>query len=172
VLCESHQELGISEDEWVLLVETLGSINCIQSLVFSCIVGSRDFYPLQAVADAVNNAQSLCKLRIHLDGETFPRDSSGLTALGSAFREHTGLKEFAWWERCHLPEAGQSTALDSMLWTLSACPYLQQVAIATTFASADAIRNLLQLPTDVILRLILTPDNVLAVADEIRQGRC
>jgi hypothetical protein len=42
----------------------------------------------------------------------------------------------------------------------------------TKFASADAIRNLLQLPTDTDLRLSLPLDQWLAVADEIRLGRC
>jgi hypothetical protein len=49
---------------------------------------------------------------------------------------------------------------------------LQQVTIITKFASADAIRNLLQLPTDTDLRLALAPDQWLAMADEIRLGRC
>ena len=55
---------------------------------------------------------------------------------------------------------------------MSACPHLQLVFIKTEFASADAIRNLLQLPTGAELCLILTPDHWLAVADEIRLGRC
>jgi hypothetical protein len=42
----------------------------------------------------------------------------------------------------------------------------------TESASADAIRNLLQLPKDTELTLSLTPEQWLAVADEIRLGRC
>jgi hypothetical protein len=52
------------------------------------------------------------------------------------------------------------------------CPHLQQVTIFTDFASADAIRNLLQLQTDTPLTLALRLDQWLAVADEIRLGRC
>jgi hypothetical protein len=44
--------------------------------------------------------------------------------------------------------------------------------ISVPNASADAIRNLLQLPTDPGLSLALTPVQSLAVADEIRLGRC
>jgi hypothetical protein len=42
----------------------------------------------------------------------------------------------------------------------------------TAFASAGAIRSLLQLPTYMVLGLALPPDQWLAVADEIRLGRC
>jgi hypothetical protein len=82
------------------------------------------------------------------------------------------LERFNWIDQHPLTEAAQSTTLDPLLQALSICPHLQQVFIMTKFASADAIRNLLQLPTDTVLLLSLTPDQWLAVADEIRQGRC
>jgi hypothetical protein len=63
VTCWPQQHLGIAEEEWVLLVKTLGSIKDIQNLVFGCS-SSRDFVPFQAVADAVYNAQSLFKLTV------------------------------------------------------------------------------------------------------------
>jgi hypothetical protein len=56
-------KFGIKEDEWVLLVNVLGSIKGIQDLRLDCVSGSRNFHPFQAFADAANNAQSLCKLR-------------------------------------------------------------------------------------------------------------
>ena len=62
--CYSHQTLHITEDEWVLLVNTLGSIKGIENLKLFCRAGSCDFDPFQAFADAVNNAQSLGKLRV------------------------------------------------------------------------------------------------------------
>jgi hypothetical protein len=172
VICEPHLQLGITEDEWVLLVKTLGSIRDIQDLGLHCKPGSPDFHPFQAVAEAVNSTHSLYKLRVHLEGETFPRDSSGLTALASALRKHKSLKRFIWVDTCPLLEAAQSTALDSLLRVLSACPHFQIVTIMTRCGSADAIRNLLQLPTDTALTLGLTPDQWLAVTDEIRLGRC
>jgi hypothetical protein len=68
--CGSHRELGISEDEWVLLVKALGRIRDIQTLCLCCRAGSRDLCPFQAFADALKNARSLHKLKIHLYGAT------------------------------------------------------------------------------------------------------
>jgi hypothetical protein len=62
IRCGTHLMLGISEDEWVLLLKTLGRIKDIQILSLSCTDGSRDFDPLQVFADTVNDSQSLCKL--------------------------------------------------------------------------------------------------------------
>jgi hypothetical protein len=66
VECHSHQQLGITEDEWIRLVKIIGSIKDIQHLKFDCSRDSRDFYYFQAVADAVNNAHSLRKLEYFL----------------------------------------------------------------------------------------------------------
>jgi hypothetical protein len=44
--CSSHRQLGISEDEWVLLFKTLGRIRYMQTLTLWCAVGSRDFHIL------------------------------------------------------------------------------------------------------------------------------
>jgi hypothetical protein len=172
VSCLSHRRLGISKDEWFLLVRTLGSIKNIQNLVFGYKSSSRDFHPFRAVADAVNNAQSLCKLGFVLEGDTGPGTSSGVTALASALRKHTALQEFGLVSSCRLEGALQSTAFDPVLQVLSDCPHLQQVVIMTTFVGANAIRNLLHLPKDTSLQLTLIPDHWSAVADEIRQGRC
>jgi hypothetical protein len=169
--CESHEVLRITEDEWVLLVKTLGRIRDIHDLRLHCTHGSRNFRPFHAVADAVNNAQSLRKLEVVINSQIFPRDPSGLNALANALREHTGLQEFTLFDFCPLLEAAQSTAFDPVLQALLACPHLQRVFIKTEFASADAIRNLLQLPTLTRLILLLKPDQWLAVADEIRLGR-
>jgi hypothetical protein len=75
--------LGIEEDEWVLLVKTLGRIKDFQHLEFFYTSASRDFHPFQAIADAVNNAHSL----LHLRAITNFRSStsfSGLIALANA----------------------------------------------------------------------------------------
>jgi hypothetical protein len=170
--CGSHRELGISEDDWVLLVKTLGSIKGIRVLNLYCRAGSLDFHPFQAVADAVKSAQSLCKLIIALDSETFPRDPSGLTALANAIRQHKALRDFRWIDFCPLLGAAQNTALDPLLRALPACPHLRKVAIKTKYASADAMKNLLQLRPTTDLNLALKTYQWLAVADEIRQGRC
>jgi hypothetical protein len=98
VKCESHAELGITEDEWILLVKTLGSIKGIQNLRFNCVSGSRNFHPFQAFADAVNDAKLLRKLIFVLDPESFSRDPIGLSALANALREHSSLKIFSWSE--------------------------------------------------------------------------
>jgi hypothetical protein len=173
VACMAHLELGISENEWVLLVKTLGSIKGIQSLKLYCTLsGSRDFEPFQAVADAVNNAHTLRKLHINLRSETIPRDPSGLTALANALRERTALEEFWWADLCPRLEAAQITALDPVFRALLACPHLREVTIITKYASADAMKHLLQLPADTSLVLVLEQENWLAVADEIRRGRC
>jgi hypothetical protein len=76
-----------------------------------------------------------------------------------------------WCDWSPLLEAAQSTAFDPVLKALSACLHLQEVFIMTKFASGDAIRNLLQLPANTALTLALTPEQLLAVADEIRLGR-
>jgi hypothetical protein len=145
VECASHRELGITEDQWVLLIDTLGNILDIQHLEFDGVPGSRNFRPFQAFADAVNNAHSLREVVISLDGETFPRDSSGLTALANALREHTALEKFIFFEWCPLLEVAQSTALDPLILALSACPHLQDVFVMAKFASSDAVKKLLQL---------------------------
>jgi hypothetical protein len=171
VRCRSQHILGIREDEWVLLVKALGRIRDIQNLRFDLAPGSRDFHPFQAVADAINSAHSLQTLTASPDDESFLRDSSGLTALANAIRKQTGL-QFTLIDRRPPLEAVQSAALDPVLQTLSACLRLQPVFIMTKFVSANAIRNLLQLPTGTELCLILSPDYWLAVANEIRVGRC
>jgi hypothetical protein len=159
----------------VLLVKTLGSIKGIEILNLLRVSGSRNFRPFQAIADAVNNAHSLCKLAINLEGETLPRDSSGLTALANAIREHTALYHFAWLDSCDRLEAAQRVSSVSsafVLRVLSACPHLRKVLIKTKCASTDAVKNLLQLQSAISLRLFLETDQWLAVTDEIRRGRC
>jgi hypothetical protein len=174
VECGSHLQLGISEDEWVLLIRTLGSIKGIEDLHFCCRTGSRDFHHFQAVADAVNSAHSLRVLRVGIGDATFPSDPSGVTALANALRKHTSLQEFMWADDCHLLVAAQEDTLDFVLRVLQACPHLHKVTIKTKYASAGAIKNLLQLQlaTYLHLCLVLEKENWLAVADEIRRGHC
>jgi hypothetical protein len=168
----SQLHLGISEHEWVLLIKILGRIKDIQHLAWRCSLGSRDFHPFQAMAEAVNSAQSLRKLYIGIYGETFPRDPSGINALVNALREHTTLQELNWMDWCPLLEASHSTTLDHVLRSLQACPRLRKLTIMAECASADAMKNLLQLQSATELHLLLKTDQWLAVADEIRRGRC
>jgi hypothetical protein len=172
VQCGTPLELGLTEDEWVLLLKTTGRIRDIQNLTLGCSAGSRHFRPFQAVADAVENAQSLCRLEIRLEGETFPGDPSGLIALANALQEHTTLQEFMWGDVCSRLEATQNILLDPVLRALPTCPHLQIIFFMTEFASADAIRNLLQLQSAKYVHLVLETEQWLAVADEIRRGRC
>jgi hypothetical protein len=137
-----------------------------------CKPSSPDFHPFHAVADAVNSAHSLHDLKVGTRGETFPRDPSGLTALANAPRKQTGLQSFGLADQRPLPEAAQKNAFDPVVQALSACPHLHEIFVITKFASADAIRNLLKLPIDTVLNFGLAPDQWLAVADEIRLGRC
>ncbi len=156
VVCGYPQELGITEDEWVLLVKTLGSIQDIHHLEFYCMHGSRYFNPSQAVAEAVNNAHSLCELRIDLHRGTNPGDSSGLTALANALREHIALQEFIWIDHSSRMEAVQGVTSDVVLWTLSACPHLRKkVTIMSEHASSGYMNHLLHLQSPTALRSCL-----------------
>jgi hypothetical protein len=173
VTCWSHADLGITEDEWVLLVKTLGSIKGINNLELFCAHGSRDFHPFQAIADAVNNAPSLCELEFRMHDESFPRDPSGMIALANALREHTALQDLAWYDFADRQEvAPRDLSPDLVLEALSACPHLRKVVIKIPLASAGAMKTLLQLRPATKLHLLLETDQWLAVADEIRQGRC
>jgi hypothetical protein len=169
--CGSHRPLGVTEDEWVLLIKTLGNIKDIHHLDFACTPGSRYFYPLQAVADAVKSAHSLYKLEIDIVGETLPRDPSGMIALANALREHTALQEFACFD-WSLLLAAQDATTDFVLQALSACPHLRKVTIMTKRTSGGAMKYLLQLHKATYLRLVLKADHWLVVADEIRRGCC
>jgi hypothetical protein len=169
ITCYSQQTLGITENEWVLLVHTIGRINDIQILQFYCTHGSRAFQPFQAVADAVNDARSLREVRVLLGSENFPEDSSGLTAFADAVREHTVLQKFKWFDLINRLEP----SFDLLLRALPTCPHLRKVSITTICASTDAIKTLLQLPNTTKLTLNLTiKEHQLAVADEIGQGHC
>jgi hypothetical protein len=101
VACWSHTDLGITEDEWVLLIKTIAIIADIHTLKLTCETGSGDFHPFQAVADAVKSAQSLCKLEVVHHKSSLPRDPSGLTALANALRERRALQEFTWFDWCY-----------------------------------------------------------------------
>jgi hypothetical protein len=164
VECESHRTLDITDDEWVLLVKTLGRIRVVQNLRLFCRDGSLDFH---AVAAALNNAHSLRKLTVVLEGETFPSDSSGMIALANSLRQHTTLQEFTWIDHCSRLESAQNTALNPVLQVLPASPHLRMVMIMTACASCDAMKNLLQLRSATALSLIMEMDQWLAVADEI-----
>jgi hypothetical protein len=168
----SHQTLRITEDEWVLLVKTIGSIKGIQILNLQCTHGSRDFHPIQAVAEAVNSAHSMRELSVHVDGGTFLRDSSGLAAFASTLRVHRGLQKFSLGDSRPLLEGAQGTAFNPLLRELSVCPHLKRLSVNTKCASADAMKNLLQLQSTTALCLVLEKENWLAVTDEIRRGRC
>jgi hypothetical protein len=175
VTCKSQLplQLGITEDEWVLLVKTIGSIKGIEDLRLWCGSGSRDFRPFQVAADAVNNAQSLYRLHVVLYLGSFPTDPSEVIALANALREHTTLQEFSWFDPFSRQEAApRDLSIDTVLRVLPACPHLRKVTIRTTSASAGAIKKLLQLPKDTQLFLDVKTDSWLAVTDEIRQGHC
>jgi hypothetical protein len=169
VLCGRRQWLAIREEDWVLLVEAIGSIKGIASLTM--YPSSRGFRPFQAVAKAVNNAHSLRLLIVAVEDETFPRDLIGLIEFASSLREHTALQEFRWTD-CSRLEAAQITAIDPVLQALTACPHLRRVNIMSKYASGDALKDLLHLHKNTDLCLILETDQWLAVTDEIRHGRC
>jgi hypothetical protein len=173
VRCSSQSALIISEDEWVLLMKTIGRIKYIQSLSLGCRAGSRDFHPFQAVAEAVHSANSLHTLVVYLGIESFPRASSGLTALANSLKEHPALQQFRLIKlTVTVGPAPLDLSLDPVLRALPACPHLRKVLIMTNCASADAMKNLLQLRPASDLRLGVNTEHWLAVADEIRQGRC
>jgi hypothetical protein len=176
ITCDSQLRLGITEDEWVLLVETIGNIRYIQDLNLECTAGSLHFRPFLAVADALNSARHLLKfsLEIGLENEIFPRDSFGLIALACALREHKTLRAFTWFDWFDLEEgAPRDLSLDPVLRALPKCHSLQEVSIRTIHASDGAMNTLLQLPKEANLLLVLkNVEDCLAVADEIRRNRC
>jgi hypothetical protein len=179
VECGTHTALGITEDEWVLLVKTIGSITDITSLTFECGAGSRQFRPFQAIAYAVESAQSLYNLVIalmnhdSLSVENFAGDPSELTELANALRVHKALHIFAWAEIGFEMEAAQITTFDPVLLALPDCPNLETVYIMTIFASADAISSLLYLPTNITtLALAVEPDHWLVASNVINQCWC
>jgi hypothetical protein len=106
-------------------------------------------------------------------GQNFPGDSSGLTALANALREHTGLQEFilVYWYYT-VEAAPQDLSLDLVIRALPACPQLRKVSITTSCYSAGAMQTLLQLPKDTALILRVEMDCWLAVVDGIRLGYC
>jgi hypothetical protein len=177
VKCCPQQNLDITEEQWMVLVQTLGCITGIQNLqLFFSFVdhASRNFRPFQAIADAVDSAHSLRTLEILTVEEIGPRDPAGIFALANALRQHPVLNSFQWLDFVCPQEAHHNAmTLDPVFRTLPACTSLQKVTITTRRASADAIRNLLQLRSGTILRLTIHDlDQWMAVADEIRQGRC
>jgi hypothetical protein len=123
VVCGSHEELSIAEDEWVLLAKTIGSISDTQNLTLYVVPGSRDSHTFQAVADAVNNVQSLNQLIVVVHGETVSRHTSGLAALASALQKHPSLQEFCWFDfYSHVQlEAVQDVTLDPVLRSVVMC---------------------------------------------------
>jgi hypothetical protein len=175
VACFSHLALCITEDDWVLLIKTMGRIRGIQCFRFDLETGSRYFHPFQAVADAMSSAHSLRKMVITISGISSPtRDPSGQTALAYALREHAALQVFAWIDWYYNEEAAQGVALDTLLRALqeSACPNARTIFITTACASASATKKLLQLGPATDLHLVVNTELWLAVADGIRQGRC
>jgi hypothetical protein len=147
VRCKSHQQLCITEHEWVLLVKTIGIIKDLHYLELYCRAGSQYFRPFQAIAEAVKSAHSLCGLRIGLCSVTAPGDPSelaALAALANYVRDHAALKEFGWFDFGSGLEAVQGVTPDVVLRILPACPHLRAVTIMSACASTGAIKNLLQ----------------------------
>jgi hypothetical protein len=167
----SHEELSITEDEWVRLVNSLGSIKGIQHLGLFCGDGSLNFHPVQALATAVNNARSLRKLDVTALGDPRHVDQLGIVALANALRQHTALQDFTSYDFLSPPAGHQDTSLDPVLGALAACPHLKKVFMSTECASANAIQNLLHSSTVTTLHLELNMEHWLAVADEIQHGR-
>lgn len=170
-ICIGFNSLGITQDQWIRLVNTLGSINDIQQLQLVCQQGTRDSFPLSAVASAVNNAQSLRRLKIVVPQDLQELDRSALLVLANTLRQHAALETFVWTEHFSRRES-QDKTLDPVLRALPECPHLREVVIMTNCASKDAIRNILRSSTITNLHLIQNPEHWLVVADEIRHGRC
>jgi hypothetical protein len=171
----SRLTMGISEEQWVRLVKTIGSIKGLEYLTLNCTPGSHDFDPFHAVADAVKNAHSLVRLiaSVNWRSPSFPRDPSGMFALAKALRQHTNLQEFTWLDSCSPGQLkAMNSAVDPVLRALPACPHLRKVSILTECGSADGMKNLLQLQSTTDLCVRLNTEHWLPVVDEIRLGRC
>jgi hypothetical protein len=83
------------------------------------------------------------------------------------------LEEFTWRDS-FLPPVPRDfpSDLDLVFRTLLASPHLRKVMVMTKYASCDVMKSLLQLRPATKLRLLLDAEQWLAVADEIRRGRC
>jgi hypothetical protein len=88
--------LNISEDEWLRLVKTLGKIKGIQHLTVYCLEGDWYYHPFQAIADAVNSAQSLLILKVLPSYRVLFFNQLWLAGLANALQQHTALQEFTW----------------------------------------------------------------------------
>jgi hypothetical protein len=171
----SRLTMGISGEQWVRLVKTIGSIKGLEYLTLYCEPGSHDFDPFHAVADAVKNAHSLVRLIVSVNwrSPSFPRDPSGMFALAKALREHTNLQEFTWVDSFFPYQLeAMNSAVDPVLRALPACPHLRKVTILTECGSADGMKSLLQLQSTTEVRVRLKAEHWLPVVDEIRSGRC
>jgi hypothetical protein len=128
ISCKRHLKLGISEEEWVLLIMAIGRIKDIQNLSLYCMPGSHDFRPFEAVADAVNNAHTIRKLTMCFFPSVPPElialaDSSGMIALANALQQLTALQDFTWCDLGSWREAvPRDFSADIILRALPACP--------------------------------------------------
>jgi hypothetical protein len=138
VVCWPLWRLGITEEEWVLLIKTLGRIRGIQDIDIICEpAASRDSRYFHAIAEAVNSAHSLRNLSIDMEYAILPRNPAGLIAFAHALRDHTALQEFSWFDVSPLPEAAQGVSPDFMLRTLPSCPHLRKVGRGRLLASSN-----------------------------------
>jgi hypothetical protein len=190
VRCQGKISLGITEEEWFLLVQTLGTILGLRQLSF---LGQDvpNVPPVQAVADAVGSARLLRKLVIG-EGVILFGSRAGFVALchniGSCCLE---LEQVEWqgkfrstWENRENRDA--NNCLDPLLQALAVCPRLQRVRVwtdAVNYVTPQAVRELLVRSPDgaagspspggaVLECLDLKTTEWEAVAEQIGQDSC
>jgi hypothetical protein len=150
VRCQGNVSLGITQEEWFLFVQTLGTIPALRQLSF---LGQDvpNVPPVQAVADAVGSARLLGTFQIG-EGVILFGSRTGFEALchnlGSCCSD---LEQVQWqgkfrstWEIRENRDT--NNCLDPLFRALAVCPRLRSVQIwtdAVNYVTPQAVRELL-----------------------------
>jgi hypothetical protein len=171
VRCHGNVSLGITQQEWFLFVQALGTIPGLRQLSF---LGQDvpNVPPVQAVADAVSSARLLRKLQIG-EGVILFGSRAGFLALCNTIASSCLVLEQVEWEgklRSTWDHEENRTAncLDPLFLALAACPRLKKVRIwtdAVNFVTAQAVGELLRSP--VLEYLDLKTTEWEAVAEQV-----
>jgi hypothetical protein len=174
VRCQGNVSLGITQEEWFLFVQTLGTIPALRQLSF---LGQDvpNVPPVQAVADAVGSARLLRAFQIG-EGVILFGSKTGFEALchniGSCCSD---LEQVEWqgkfrstWEiREH---RDTNNCLDPLFRALALCPRLRSVQIwtdAVNYVTPGAVRELLVRAPAVLTYLDLKATDCWEVVAEI-----
>jgi hypothetical protein len=177
VRCQGNVSLGITQEEWFLFVQTLGTIPGLRQLSF---LGQDvpNVPPVQAVADSVGSARKLRKLQIGEGVILFGSRAGFLALCRNIGTSCLDLEQVEWqgkfrstWE---IRANRDTNCLDPLLDALSICPRLQKVGVwtdAVNYVTPQAVRELL-VRSPVLKCLDLKTTEWEAVAEQIGQDSC